>query len=148
MSAKQVSPSAKVEISITPFKFKHFPMLIELHDTQKSELVDMLEYKTLPKIGYIAYMGTIPVAAGFLRRLEPNFAQIDTLVSNAYCGAILRNEGIKLVVDTLIDEAKRLKLEGIICHTQDNGILERAKTLGFHIVPQTIIALSLQEISE
>lgn len=122
--------------------------LIELHETQKYELTNTISYRTLPKIGYIASIGSIPVAAGFLRRLEPNFAQIDTLVSNAFCGALLRNEGIKLVVDTLIEEAKRLKLEGIICHTQDKGIIKRAEDLGFHIVPQTIIALSLQEISE
>ncbi len=87
--------------------------------------------------------GKVPIAAGFLRRLEPCFAQIDTLASNAYFGAVLRNEGLTKIVDTLIADAKALKLKGIISHTNNQGILDRAKSLGFHTVNQTIIALPL-----
>lgn len=133
----------KLEVSVTIFKFKHFKSLIDMHESQKFLDVNVIEYKTLPKIGYIAYAGKMPIAAGFLRRVEPCFAQIDTLVSNAYCGSILRNEAIEKVVDSLLMEAKRLKLKGIIAHTQDKGTLLRAEALGFRIVPQTIIALSL-----
>lgn len=120
-------------------------MLLSLHESQQYEKINTINYKTLPKIGVITYINDMPVAAGFLRRVEPCYAQIDTLVSNAYCGALIRNEGITKVVDYLINEAKRLKLSGIICHTQDKGTLLRAKTLGFHVVPETIIALSLEE---
>jgi len=63
----------------------------------------------------------MPVPAGFLRRVEPCYAQIDTLVSNAYCGSIMRHEGISKVVDALLADAKRLKLKGIIAHTADKG---------------------------
>jgi len=119
-----------------------------MHESQKYGAIDTIVYKTLPKIGYIAYHNKMPIAAGFLRRVEPCYAQIDTLVSNAYCGSILRNEAITLIVDNLINDAKKLKLQGIICHTQDKGTLSRAESMGFHIVPQTIIALSLQETSE
>lgn len=142
---KRANRLAKQEVSIVPFKFKHFKDLVDMHETQKSEITELLEYKTLPKIGYIAYLGTIPVAAGFLRRLEPCFAQIDTLVANKFCGSIIRNQGIDLVVDNLLQDAKRLKLKGIIAHTENESTITRAKALGFHIVPQTIIALSLQE---
>lgn len=114
-----------------------------MHESQNYAYIHNISYKTLPKIGYIVYKDGMPIAAGFLRRVEPCYAQIDTLVSNAFCGAIMRNEGIKLVVDALIEEAKRLKLKGIIAHTADKGILRRAEALGFHIVPQTIIALPL-----
>lgn len=132
-------------VNTTPFKFKHMDMLLDMHSSHKYDQMNTIAYKTLPKIGYIAYQDDMPIAAGFLRRVEPCYAQIDTLVSNAYCGAILRNEGIRLVVENLLNEAKRLKLKGIIAHTRDKGTLERAEALGFHIVPQTIIALSLQE---
>lgn len=53
-----------------------------------------------------------------------------------------------MVVDALISDAKRLKLKGLIAHTLDEGTILRAKTLGFHIVPQTILALPLQECLE
>lgn len=122
-------------------------MLIEMLESQKYPDIHNIVYKTLPKIGYIATIDGMTVAAGFLRRVEPCFAQIDTLVSNAYCGSILRHEGITNIVDSLIEEAKKLKLKGIIAHTQDKGTLERAISMGFHVIPQTIIALSLQEIS-
>lgn len=114
-------------------------------ESQKYPDIHNIQMKTLPKIGYIATLGKQPIAIGFLRRVEPCYAQIDTLVSNAYCGSILRHEGISQVVDSLMEEAKRLKLKGIIAHTQDKGTIIRAQALGFTIVPQTIIALSLQE---
>lgn len=119
-------------------------MLKEIHlandNTYQSHLLTM---RTLPKIGYIATLDKIPVAAGFLRRLEPCYAQIDTLCSNPYFGSIIRHEGIKLVVDQLIADAKRLKLEGIIATTANLGILQRAEALGFKLIPQTLIGLRL-----
>lgn len=104
-----------------------------------------IEMRTLPKIGYIALLNDQPIAAGFLRRLEPCYAQIDTLVSNKYFGSQMRHIGVQKVVDSLIQDAKDLKLEGLICHTSDEGILNRAKALGFHIVEQKIIALPFKK---
>lgn len=103
--------------------------------------ISAIEMKTLPKIGYIALMNNQPIAAGFLRRVEPCYAQLDTLTSNAYFGSQIRHEGIKLVVDTLVEESKRIKLKGIIAFTGDQGILNRAKSLGFHEINQSIIGL-------
>lgn len=135
------------EISITPFKFKHMPLLIDMLESQKYPDVYNIKMKTLPKIGYIATLDGMPIAAGFLRRVEPCFAQVDTLVSNAFCGSLLRHQGIDKVVNELIREAKRLKLQGLIAHTRDMGTIARAESIGFKIVPQTILALSLQEIT-
>lgn len=118
-------------------------MLLDMLTSQKYKGIEHITKKTLPKIGYIAIMNGLPIAAGFLRRLEPCYAHIDTLVSNAYCGSILRHKGIAGVVEGLIEEAKHLKLKGLVAHSQDKGTLERAKSLGFHIVPETIIALPL-----
>lgn len=130
-------------INIEPFKFKHLRLLLDMHASQNYMNISSITMKTLPKSGYIALMNGQPVAAGFLRRVEPCYAQIDTLVSNAYLGSIIRHEGIEKVVDELLAEAKRMKLEGIISMTSDTGVLSRAKLLGFHIVPQTVIAIKL-----
>ena len=131
-------------MNLHPFKFKHLQQLIDMHKSNSYMDIASLQMKTLPKIGYIATTDTgAPVAAGFLRRVEPSFAQIDTLVSNAYLGSIARHEGISLIVDELLADAKRLKLEGIICLTSDTGVLSRAKAKGFHIVNQTVIAVKL-----
>jgi len=130
-------------ITIQPFKAKHIKQLHDLLNSKSYEGVSLITTKTLPKIGYMVFLGTTPIAAGFLRRLEPCYAQIDTLVSNGSFGSKVRHEGIKTVVDELINEAKRLKLKGIVAHTADKGILERAASLGFHIIPQTVIGLPL-----
>ena len=119
------------------------PQLKEILESTGNLDMFNAEMKTLPKIGYLALLNKQPIAAGFLRRLEPCFAQIDTLASNAYFGSQIRHEGIKLVVDALITDAKRLKLQGILAVTKDQGVLTRAIGLGFHEVDQKVIALPL-----
>lgn len=99
--------------------------------------------KTLPKIGYIALLNKHPIAAGFLRRVEGGYAQLDGLTSNAHFGSLIRHEGIKKVVDALLSDAKDLRLNGIMAFTEDQGVLDRAKTIGFQVVNQTLIALPL-----
>lgn len=135
---------SQLEINVIPFKFKHLPLLLEMHKSQGYLHLSDINMRTLPKTGYIALMNNQPIAAGFLRRLEPCYAQLDTLVSNAYFGSKIRHEGVKKVVDALLDEAKRLKLEGILAITTDEGILKRAKELGFHTLPQTLIGLPIK----
>lgn len=99
--------------------------------------------KTLPKIGYMALRNGYPVAAGFLRRVEGGYGQLDTLTSNALFGSQIRHEGLEKVVNSLLEEAKVLKLHGIISFTTDIGVLKRAESLGFHVVETTTIALKL-----
>lgn len=131
------------EISIVPFKHKHLPLLHDMLGSQSYNGISTITMRTLPKCGYIALMNGQPIAAGFLRRVEPCYAQIDTLTSNAMFGSIIRHQGVTKVVDELINEAKRLKLEGILSLTLDDGVLKRAKALGFHIIPQTVIGMKL-----
>jgi len=85
-----------------------------------------------------------PIAAGFLRRVEGNYAQIDTLVSNPYFGSVIRHDGIKLVVDQLFEDAKALDVQTIIAFTGDEGILQRSKLLGFQVIPQQLIGIALK----
>lgn len=105
--------------------------------------INTITMKNLPKIGYIALMNKQPIAVGFLRKVEGGYAQIDTLVSNPYYGSIIRHEGIKKVTDALQEEAKLLKLHGIIAFTKDTGVLSRADAEGWHKVSETLIAIRL-----
>lgn len=103
--------------------------------------ISTVNMQTLPKIGYIALLNKQPIAAGFLRRVEGGYAQLDTLVSNPYYGSLIRHEGIDKVVKALIDDAKDLKLHGIIAFSSDSGVLSRAETLGFTQINQSLIVL-------
>lgn len=115
-----------------------------MHELQKYPHTALLTMKALPKVGYIALMNNQPIAAGFLRRLEGGYGQLDTLVSNPYFGSQVRHEGVKRVVDMLLQSAKDLKLHGLISYTNDSGILLRAKDLGFTEIDQKVIVLPLK----
>jgi hypothetical protein len=134
-----------LNITIHPFKFKHLKQLHEILTTNDYEGLTHIDMSTLPRTGYIILSGDTPIAAGFLRRLEPCFCQIDTLCTNKYMGAIIRNQAINMIVSTLIDEAKRMKLKGIVAHSSNQSVLNRAKELGFHTIEEKIIALPLSD---
>jgi hypothetical protein len=122
------------------------PALLEMLESQEAlHISQTITSKNLPKIGFIAFFGSQPVAAGFLRKLEPTYCQIDTLVSMGLLGSLIRHQGVTGVVAALLDEAKRLKLDGIMAITTDSSVLKRAKELGFTIFPQSIIVKSLRD---
>lgn len=131
------------EISIVPFKFKYLKDLHELLETNGFPDIKAITMKSLPKIGYICYFGEQPLASGFLRRVEGGYGQIDTLTSNKMFGSIIRHEGIKLIVDTLIAEAQVLQMHGIISFTKDAGILARAQSIGFKHLETNVVVLKL-----
>lgn len=131
------------EFNIVPFKHKYLPLIHELLNSQSYLDVDLIQTATLPKIGYLVLLNDQPIACGFLRRVEPCYAQFDTFATSKYFGKECRHKALCLVLDSLFDSAKVLKLKGIIATTADSGILERAQSIGFHIVNQTVIAKSL-----
>jgi hypothetical protein len=126
------------------FKFKHFKELHDMLTAQACPWQGTVKYQTLPKIGYITILGDQPVAAGFLRRLEGGYAQLDTFVTNPYLGSLIRNQGLDMVVNSLMSEAKDLDLLGILAVTEDQGILTRAKERGFKVIPQTLLGILLK----
>lgn len=132
-----------IEISLIPFRYKYLKSLHDLLNSNDFIGISDVNMKTLPKIGYIAMMNGHPIAAGFLRRVEGGYAQLDTLTSNKFFGSQIRHEGIKKVVDALINDAKDLQLRGIIAFTRDLGILSRAEDIGFKTLEHTLIALKL-----
>lgn len=134
-----------LEISIMPFnKAKHFDFLKELLVSQKAfHISETVTTKNLPKRGYIALLGSQPIAAGFLRLLEPCYGQIDCMASNALYGAAIRHKGVSLVVSSLLQTAKDLKLQGIMAISRDEGILKRAADLDFIVIPQTVLVKEL-----
>lgn len=133
-------------VNITTFKpKKHFEVLLDMHLSQHSKNYDAITLETLPKIGYIVYSNTEYhyVAAGFLRMVEGGFCQIDTMVTNPNLTGDIRNAGLKLLVDTLINKARELGLSGIVSYTHDNSVISRALSLGFKLVEYKVIALQL-----
>ena len=130
-------------VEITAYSPSMFELAQGLMLSQKYVGFDVITPEGLPKCGFIAHDSATLLAMGFLRIVEGGYAQIDTLVSNGDLSSAMRHEGISMVVNALIEQAKVLKLKGIIAFSEDTGVLSRAEALGFKTIPQTIIVLSL-----
>lgn len=126
-----------------PFKFQHYELITDMLKAQKSLLADDISYQILPKIGYICIYGKQAIAAGFLRRVEGGFGQLDTFVTNPYFGSKLRNQAINAITDCLLEDAKSLKMLGIILTTSEHSIQQRAKERGFIIIDAIIMGKRL-----
>jgi predicted amino acid racemase len=88
-------------------------------------------------------LGDHPVAVGFLRRVECDVvAQIDGLASNSAFGSVIRHEAISKIVESLINEAKSLKLQGVIAFTSDETVKIRAEATGFTRLSHIVLSLT------
>lgn len=142
VSERKALPSLLDNIEVVPFKHKHLYLLIEMLEGQNYPDIKSISFKTLPKIGYIALLDKQPIAAGFLRRIEGDIvAQIDGLTSNPFFGSIIRHHGINKILECLINDAKELKLKGLMAFTVDSSILVRAEAMGFRKVAHSILTL-------
>lgn len=131
-------------IYIEDFKAEHLPALISMLEDQGSDDIDDHTMVKLPKIGYMAFIDEEPIAAGFLRQVEGNIvAQIDNLTTNPYFGSEIRHQALCMVLNQLVEDAKSLKVKGIISFTLDKSIIMRAEAMGFHLAGHSIIALRL-----
>lgn len=135
--AKRVNPLVK----IIRYKPSHYQTVVDMHQYQ-----EQAGFKhDVPKLGYIVKEGKSPVCAGFLRMIEGKYCQIDTLVSNPHHSAPLRHKCMNLLVETLINKAKSLKLKGIMSTTIDNSVIMRAVQVGFTVLPHVVIALPIED---
>lgn len=130
-------------IELTTYQKDMFDTLQAMHMSWDSPLCETLKPEHLPKIGYIAHEGPIIIAAGFLRMVEGNVGMIDTLVTDKHVFSSMRHEGLNMLVEKLIKDAKHMKLLGIVCNTVDEGVINRAKSLSFNIQPNYLLSLHL-----
>lgn len=115
--------------------------IIFMLNTQSFD-VSHVPKESMPAIGFVTYADGAPSAAGFLRRVEGGFAQLDGLVTNANLSGDIRSSSIDLVVENLLSEAKRLNLKGIIAFSRDTNTLIRAAAFGFKDIDQRVIVMS------
>lgn len=132
-------------MNIHKFESKHMQDLIDMHKSQEHPNIKAITKANIPRVGYIVYDDfNTPVCAGFLRRIEGKYAQIDTLVTNSQCSSSLRHDGLEVLIKAIINEAKSRKIKGLISTTTDTGTLMRAIRVGFSKAPHTVITLSLE----
>lgn len=133
-------------IQIQEYQSGYYDYLEAMYDSQ--EYTDAREpSESLPSIGFIAFEGSVPIAAGFLRKIEGNYGMIDSLVTNAQSSSELRHEAIDLIVRHLIKSAKHLKMNSILSFSKDKSTLVRSISHGFMLSDKHVmLSLNLKEI--
>jgi hypothetical protein len=114
-----------------------------IYDWMKLRGMSLKLIDELPEIGTIAIYKELGIAAAFLRKVEPNFALIDNLITNPEALAHLRHEAIDECIKSVIEKAKKLKIEKLFAYTIEPTVLERSVKYGFEKLPHTLIGVSL-----
>lgn len=97
----------------------------------------------MPEFGAVAYDDAIPVAAGFIRRVEGNHGQLDGLVTDPDQPGELRSNAIDLVVEELMAMAKAMRIRSLVAFSADTNTLMRSLKHGFVQQPHTMIVADL-----
>lgn len=101
----------------------------------------------LPEYGVMAFEHDLPIAAGFLRKVEGGYAMLDSLITNPNAPPDIRNVILDRVTTKLIDTARRNKLKALIANSLDKNTLMRSAKHGFTSLPHTLIVLNLSTLS-
>jgi len=99
----------------------------------------------IPTIGSMVMSGNEIVAAGFIRRLEGNYAHYDGLITNPKFSSSQRWEALNMLDQAIIKDAKTLGILALLAYPKEESTLERSYKLGFMPLPEhTLIILNLQ----
>ena len=85
----------------------------------------------IPEFGLIAFEGEKPVAAGFIRQIEGNYAMLDSFISNPDIEYAIRDRALDLITRKLIEVAKRNNVRKLFAFSEHTGIIDRAIRNGF-----------------
>lgn len=111
---------------------------------RQRKLEDEDALRCLPETGYIVFHDNFPVAAGFLRRVEGGFAQMDSYISDPTAPSEQRNEALDLITEALISRAKELELRGIVAFSVDQNTISRSLRHGFIAHNHVVITKELK----
>ncbi len=104
------------------------------------------EERYVPAIGYVVFDET-PIVMGFLRMVEGGTCMIDGLCTNPIMSPSMRDRAIDVLVDALMSTAREMKLNGVICFSEDKNTLERSARFGFVTKPNHKLIVNTLEAS-
>lgn len=85
--------------------------------------------EALPKTGFIVENDNKKICACWLYKTDSNVCLIETLISDPRAKSEERNEAINLVVNNLVDNAKKDGYKIILITSKHNNVIKRAKSL-------------------
>jgi len=110
------------------FTHKHISYveeMLELRDMDKAILKD------LPQIGYICFHHAVPIAIGFIRRVEGPYVMLDSYMTNPMFAPELRNTALDKITESLLYYAKKNNVIKVLAFSLDANTIQRALRHGF-----------------
>lgn len=98
----------------------------------------------LPQAGFIVFDADMPVAMGFYRHMEGNYAVFDSYITNSKASSKDRNNALDLITEKLLERCKSEGFRGAIAFSKNANVVNRACKHGFHRMPMDFAMLSLK----
>lgn len=97
----------------------------------------------LPIYGLIAIKHDVPVAMGFLRCIEGNYAMLDSYITNPDSPSEIRDHALDAITRKLIDIARYEQVSKLFAFSIEPHIILRAVKHGFKQTPYIFTVLDL-----
>ena len=101
---------------------------------------DVLPQTYLPKTGFMAWQGEIPIAACFLYTTDSVFAMMEWAISNPTSYHEQRHEAMNMIVKAIMKHCKEHEIEAIYTMTNHPSLVRSYKELGFIEADKEIIS--------
>ncbi len=102
------------------------------------DLVDQL-----PKSGLVAFENDIPIAMGFLREVEGNYAMLDSYLTDPTISGELRDIALDRITDKLITIATHYNQTLLLAISEDVNTIARSIRHGFKFTDYKVTRLKL-----
>lgn len=93
--------------------------------------MDFSFLEELPEHGLIALEQGMPVALGFIRRVEGSYAMVDSYVTNPNYSSETRHKALDRITKKLLSWCKANHISKVLSFSSDGGIISRAINNGF-----------------
>lgn len=97
----------------------------------------------LPNVGKIVRIEEVPVCAGFLYRTDSLICILEWVISDKKSDRIIREQALDLLIETLIEVAKKAGFKMIHTSIKHPRLIERMKKHGFSINDEGMTNMSL-----
>ena len=123
-------------------------MRLELITRSNLHLVDSLmikrgltpvEDREIPELGVLITYKSVPIVAGFLRKVEGGFGIFDGYITNPEASSEKRNDALDLLTVELLRLAKEEHILGVFFNTHKPNIIKRAALHGFKLADEVMM---------
>lgn len=91
----------------------------------------VIPLETLPKTGLMIWLGTLPIAAGFLYQTDSSIAILEWIVANPKVSYEVRGKGLDVLLDDLSFVAHNFGFKKLFTMAKNERLIARAETHGF-----------------